>query len=202
MSSGAREFLEAVFLALVVFLVVQTTVQNFKVEGSSMYPTLQGGQYLLVNKLVYFRVDQERLARIVPFWKAQRPEERFAIHPPQRGDVVVFHFPRDPSRDFVKRVIGAPGDEVEIRRGVVYVNGEELEEPYLEAHDLSDMVPLSLQPGEYFVLGDNRPSSNDSRSWGVVPQDLILGKAWFVYWPPSKWHPLSIIPSWGKGWTP
>ena len=202
MSSGAREFLEAVILALVVFLVVQTTIQNFKVEGSSMYPTLQGGQYLLVNKLVYFRVDQERLSRVVPFWKVERPEERFAIHPPQRGEVIVFHFPRDPSRDFVKRVIGVPGDEVEIRQGAVYVNEVKLEEPYLEARDVSNYERLRLNEKEYFVLGDNRPSSNDSRSWGVVPEDHILGKAWFVYWPPSKWHPLSIVPSWGKGWTP
>ncbi len=190
MSSSAKEFLEAVVLALVVFLVVQTTVQNFKVEGSSMYPNLQDGQYLLVNKLVYSRIDQERLSRIIPFWQADRPEERFAIHPPQRGDVIVFRYPRDPSRDFVKRVIGVPGDEVEMRRGAVYVNGAAVQEPYLQARDLSDLKKMNLAEDEYFVLGDNRPSSNDSRAWGVVPTANILGKAWFIYWPPAKWHPL------------
>ncbi|MSQ07059.1 MAG: signal peptidase I [Dehalococcoidia bacterium] len=190
MSSSAREVFEAVVLALVVFLVVQATVQNFRVEGSSMYPNLQDGQYLLVNKLVYFRVDQERLSRIIPFWQAGRLEERFAIHPPQRGDVIVFQYPRDTTRDFVKRVIGVPGDEVEMRRGAVYVNGAVVQEPYLQARDVSDLKKTSLGVDEYFVLGDNRSSSNDSRAWGVVPTANILGKAWFIYWPPGKWHPL------------
>jgi signal peptidase I len=202
MSSGAREFLEAVLLALLVFLGVQTTIQNFKVEGSSMYPTLQGGQYLLVNKLVYSRIDQERLSRIIPFWDANLPEERFAIHPPQRGDVIVFRYPKDPTRDFVKRVIAVPGDEVEIRRGTPHVNGVAQQEPYLQARDLSEMAKMRLAEGEYFVLGDNRPSSNDSRSWGTVPTANILGKAWFVYWPPAKWHPLSIVPAWVLGGAP
>jgi signal peptidase I len=187
MSSIVREFLEAVVLALVVFLVIQTSIQNFKVEGSSMHPTLEGGQYLLVNKLVYFRIDKERLSRVIPFWRVADAEQSFAVHPPKRGEVIVFHFPRDPSRDFVKRVIGVPGDRVEIRNGRVYVNGRSLDEPYLTSRDNSDMDQVYLGEGEYFVLGDNRRGSNDSRNWGPVPEANILGKVWIIYWPLSKW---------------
>jgi signal peptidase I len=187
MSSVFREFLEAILLALVVFLVIQTSIQNFKVEGSSMHPTLEGGQYLLVNKLVYFKLDEDRLSRIIPFWKVDEPEERFALHPPQRGEVIVFHFPRDPTRDFVKRVIGVPSDRVEIREGTVFINGEPLDEPYITEADSSDMGEIILQEEEYFVLGDNRRGSNDSRNWGPVPEENILGKVWVIYWPLSNW---------------
>ena len=99
----------------------------------------------------------------------------------------MFHFPRDPSRDFVKRVIGVPGDRVEIRKGTVYVNGQSLDEPYITAHDPSDMSERFLSEKEYFVLGDNRRGSNDSRNWGPVHEELILGKVWIVYWPLSNW---------------
>jgi signal peptidase I len=152
-----------------------------------MRPTLEGGQYLLVNKLVYFRLDEERLSRMIPFWKISEPTERFAVQPPQQGEVIVFHFPRDPTRDFVKRVIGVPGDRVEIRRGIVFVNGEALNEPYVTAEDSSDMGTITLQEKEYFVLGDNRRGSNDSRNWGPVPEKNILGKVWIIYWPLSHW---------------
>lgn len=187
MSSVVREFLEAILLALVVFLVIQTSVQNFKVEGSSMRPTLEGGQYLLVNKLVYFKLDEERLSRMIPFWKVDEAEKHFAVHPPQRGEVIVFAFPRDPTRDFVKRVIGVPGDRVEIREGTVFVNGEPLDEPYITQEDSSNMSEITLGEKEYFVLGDNRRGSNDSRNWGPVPEENILGKVWIIYWPLSHW---------------
>jgi signal peptidase I len=187
MSSIAREFLEAIVLALVVFLVIQTSVQNFKVEGSSMQPTLEGGQYLLVNKLVYLRLDEDRLARMLPLWSTNSGGQSFAVHPPRRGEVIVFHFPRDPSRDFVKRVIGVPGDTVEIRNGIVLVNGAVLDEPYLTSRDNSSMRLATIGPREYFVLGDNRRGSNDSRNWGTVPEDNILGRVWIIYWPLSHW---------------
>ena len=188
MTSLVREVLEAVVMAVLVFIIIQTSVQNFKVEGYSMRPTLLEGQYLLVNKLVYFRLDQERLSRIVPFWRVREPEERFAIHPPHRGEVIVFHFPRDPSRDFVKRVIGVPGDRVSIRNGQVFLNGNRLEEPYITSRGGSDADVVELEEKEYFVLGDNRRGSNDSRNWGPVPEEYILGKVWMVYWPPSMWR--------------
>ena len=187
MSNIIREFVEAIVLALVVFVVIQTSVQNFKVEGSSMHPTLQGGQYLLVNKLVYLKIDQERFSRIIPFWTVDNAANRFAVHPPERQEVIVFHFPRDTSRDFVKRVIGTPGDTVEIQKGRVIVNGLALVETYITARDDSGMAPVSLGEKEYFVLGDNRRGSNDSRNWGTVPEENILGKVWIIYWPLSNW---------------
>ena len=187
MSNIIREFIEAIVLALVVFVVIQTSVQNFKVEGSSMHPTLQGGQYLLVNKLVYLKIDQERFSRIIPFWTVDNAANRFAVHPPERQEVIVFHFPRDTSRDFVKRVIGTPGDTVEIQKGRVIVNGLALVETYITVRDNSSIAPVSLGEKEYFVLGDNRRGSNDSRNWGTVPEENILGKVWIIYWPLSNW---------------
>jgi signal peptidase I len=181
-----RELLEAVILATIVFLLIHTSIRNFKVEGSSMNPTLESGQHLIVNKLVYSQLDMDRLSRIIPFWQAETPDTRYAIHPPKRGEVIVFHFPRDPSKDFVKRVIGLPGEEVEIRQGKVYINGQALTEPYLDRLDNSRVGPMRLREKEYFVLGDNRRSSNDSRIWGPVSETYVVGKVWFVYWPFSK----------------
>ena len=194
MPRALRELLEAVVLALFVFMLIQTSIRNFRVDGSSMHPTLEGGQYLMVNKAVYFQLDMQRLSRVIPFWRVDQASPQFVIHPPERRDVIVFHFPRDPSKDFVKRVIGVPGDEVEIRRGTVYLNGKELKEPSID-HDTSTISPVRLAEKEYFVMGDNRSSSNDSRTWGPVPEDHVLGKVWFVYWPVSGLRLLNDI-SW------
>ena len=188
MSRTAREIFEAIVLALIVFIAIQVTVRNFKVDGSSMHPTLDSGQYLLVNKLVYFQADMQRLSRIIPFWKVDRASKQFAIHPPKRGEVIVFRFPRDPSKDFVKRVIGLPGERVELRQGIVYINGATLEEPYLTLPDNSTRPAILLGEKQYYVLGDNRNSSNDSRNWGPVPEEHLIGKAWLVYWPFSEIH--------------
>jgi len=188
MSGVAREFLEAVLLALVVFLVIQTSVQNFKVDGPSMNPTLEHGQFLLVNKVVYFKIDQERLSRILPFWRVHDDRESFAVHPPERGEVIVFHYPVDPKRDFVKRVIGVPGDRISISEGTVWVNGAAIPEHYIAAHDSSNMSERKMGRKEYFVLGDNRPGSTDSRKGWNVPEENILGKVWLVYWPLSSWN--------------
>ena len=188
MSGVVREFVEAVLLALVVFLFIQTSVQNFKVEGTSMKPTLEDDQYLLVNKVVYFKIDQERLSRIIPFWRVSDTRESFAVHPPERGEVIVFHAPEDPKRDFVKRVIGVPGDKISIKKGKVWVNEKPLaEEEYIIAPGDENMSQRRMGPKEYFVLGDNRPHSSDSRVWGAVPEENILGKVWIVYWPPTNW---------------
>ncbi len=108
------------------------------------------------------------------------------MHPPRPGDVIVFRYPLDPQRDFVKRVIGVPGDTVEIRRGVVYVNGKALDEPYVTAPSIDTMAQRTVGPDEYFVLGDNRRASNDSRDWGPVPLKNIIGKVWMTYWPTSR----------------
>lgn len=194
MSRVAREIIEAVALALIVFLVIQTGVRNFKVEGASMQPTLEGGQYLLVNKIVYFKLDMARLSRVIPFWKVDQPHERFALRPPQRGEVIVFHYPKDVTKDFVKRVIGLPGEKIGVEGGDVFIDGQQLDEPYLTSRDTSSANAIILGENEYYVMGDNRRGSNDSRNWGPVAGELVLGKVWFVYWPFSKRHIISGFP--------
>ena len=188
----AREIAEAVLIALVVLVVLQTTVRNFKVEGSSMAPTLAGGQYLVVDQASFFKFDKERLSRAVPFWKTPEAGPEFVFDPPARGEVIVFNYPRDPRKDFVKRVVGLPGERVEVLAGTVYVDGEALPEPYLQRKDRSDAPPLTLGEKEYYVIGDNRRNSNDSRSWGALPEDNIVGRVWLVYWP---WDDIHVVDS-------
>ena len=178
-----RELIETVILALLIFLGLQFSIQNFRVEGSSMQPTLEEGQYVLVNKLVYLRLAPQGLSSLLPFVNSEREEVIFPFSAPSLGDVVIFHFPRDPSRDFVKRVIGVPGDVVEIKQGRVFLNGEEIDEPYVTHPDRGSMAPRSIPENSFFVLGDNRRASNDSRDWGTVPAENIIGKAWVSYWP-------------------
>jgi signal peptidase I len=154
-----------VFLAfaIAIFIVV-FVVQPVKVEGTSMQPRLVDQERIFVNRFIY----------------------RFqSIH---RGDVVVFWYPRDQSKSFIKRVVGIPGDKVKICTGTIYVNGDKVNEPYLNPafQDYKSFRPVLVPPGQYFVLGDHRNSSNDSRSWGFVSRDLIYGKALFSYWPFSR----------------
>ena len=167
-----REIIETVLLALVVYLALQVSVQPYRVEGSSMVPTLAEGEYLLVNKMVYWQVP------------LLGGDDGYLVHPPQTGEVVIFRFPDEPTRNFVKRVIGVPGDTVVIAKGTVFVNGQALEEPYVTLSDRGSMDPFKVPPDSYFVLGDNRGASDDSRSWGVVPEENIIGRAWVTYWPP------------------
>ena len=190
------ESLETVLLALAVFLVLQASVQNFRVEGISMDPTLGHGQYLLVNKLVY---------EPIPFQSAEASEGEttgggqswiFPFHSPRRGDIIVFHEPTNPDRDFVKRVIGVPGDIVEMRFGEVYVNNASFPEPYLAERDTTNLAPIEVPPGHYFVLGDNRSVSYDSRVLGPISQENIVGKAWLSYWPLSELDFLSFAFAW------
>jgi len=181
-----REILQTVLLGLLLFSGLQAGVQNFRVEGSSMNPTLGEGQYLLVNKLVYFRLDKARLAEHLPFVHAEAEDVTYLFHPPQRGEVIVFRYPKEESRDFVKRVIAIPGDTVEIQRGKVHINGTPLEEPYVVEPSRSSMEKRVMGPDEYFVLGDNRLHSNDSRNWGPVPLENIVGRVWMSYWPFSE----------------
>ena len=175
-----REYAEAFGVALVIALVVRTLLlQAFKIPSSSMENTLLVGDHIFVNKFVYgYHVPYTR-GRIL----------RFSA--PQRGDIIVFVFPEDPSKDFIKRVIGLPGDTVEVRRKGVYVNGEPLEEPYTRFADgrnadglvrtRDDMPPVRVPEGKLFVMGDNRDRSYDSRFWGFVDMDAVIGKALFIY---------------------
>ncbi len=179
------EILQTLVLAGLIFLLVRGVAQNFRVEGPSMEPGLQNGQYLLVNKAVYFKLDFKTLSKYVPFISGGSDPSKYLFHSPERGDVIVFRYPKDPSRDFIKRVIGVPGDTISITDGAVSVNGVVLSEPYITFPSKTDMEPLVVPPHSYFVMGDNRANSSDSRAWGFVPDDNIIGKAMFSYWPLS-----------------
>ncbi len=179
------EILQTLVLAGLIFLLVRGVAQNFRVEGPSMEPGLQNGQYLLVNKAVYFKVDLKTLSKYLPFIRSGSDPSKYLFHSPDRGDVIVFRYPKDPSRDFIKRVIGVPGDTISITDGAVSVNGVVLSEPYITFPSKTDMEPLVVPSHSYFVMGDNRANSSDSRAWGFVPEDNIIGKAMFSYWPLS-----------------
>jgi signal peptidase I len=161
--SWARDLVISVVLAILVILFLY---QPVKVEGTSMMPSLVDQERIFINKFVY----------------------RFGIGEVNRGDLVVFWFPQDPTKSYIKRVIGLPGDTVEVDNGNVIVNGHILDEDYVlaEYRDRSSMSPYKVAEDEYFVLGDHRSSSNDSRAWGGVPRTHIYGKAVFVYWPLDK----------------
>ena len=159
----ARDLMISVVLAIFVILFIY---QPVKVEGTSMMPTLDDQERIFINKFVY----------------------RFHFGNIDRGDTVVFWFPGDPSKSYIKRVIGMPGDRVEVADGKVIVNGQALVESYVppEFRDQSSMPARVIPEDEYFVLGDHRSSSNDSRAWGMVPRRYIYGKAVFIYWPLDK----------------
>jgi len=188
-----RELAETVILAVLIFFAVKAVVQNFRVEGASMEPSLQTEEYLLVNKAIYFRVDMDKVHQFLPFIPGDNGEEKHLFRAPRRGDVIVFRFPMDPSRDFIKRVIGVPGDTVEVKDEKVYINGAPLVEPYILATPNYTYGPKTVPPGEFFVLGDNRRNSYDSHAWGntcpaqqqcdFVPEENIIGQAWISYWP-------------------
>lgn len=182
------EIVQTVLLTLIIFAGVRSVVQNFKVDGASMEPTLHTGQYLLINKVAYAKLDGLSLE------VAQRigiaPPDTEGYYPfggPQRGDIAVFQYPGGPERDFIKRVIALPGDTVQIERGRVSVNGVLLDENYIRAVPSYSVPPQIVPDGQYYVLGDNRPNSSDSHIWGFVPADNMIGKAWVSYWPPSDW---------------
>jgi signal peptidase I len=156
-----REIVETIALALVIFLLVRLAAQNFRIEGSSMEPNLHNGQFLIVNKLVYY------------------------LHPPERGDVIVFQAPDSPRKDYIKRVVGLPGEEVEIVDGQVFVNGLRLEESYIAEPGSRSWGPEVVGDFEYLVLGDNRRNSRDSTNWGMLDGNAIIGKGWICYWPPQ-----------------
>ena len=181
------ETLETVLLALAIFLLLQTSVQNFRVEGASMEPTLASGDFLLVNKLSYLGFAVGEVKRLLPGVSAEDDQVLYPFQQPERGQVVIFRFPEERNRFFVKRLIGVPGDTVELRNGQVILNGEQLEEPYLKSQGGRTMGPLHIPEESYFVLGDNRNASNDSRHWDFiyVPRADIIGASWFTYEPPS-----------------
>ena len=182
------ELIQTVALTLLIFLAMRAVIQNFKVEGTSMEPTLRSNEFLIVNKATYTRVDGTPIERVISSREPGAPV--FLFGEPSRGDIVVFRFPAQPDKDFIKRIIGVPGDTIEIRNGRVILNGTPQDEPYISREPSYDTPRTVVPPGNYFVLGDNRPNSSDSHVWGFVPADNLIGKAWFAYWPPSDWGPL------------
>jgi signal peptidase I len=160
-----REVLEIALLTLLMFFVIRFAVQNFNIDGTSMEPSLHNAELILVDKWTYL------------------------FHPPARGDVIIFKAPPEPTQDYVKRVIGIPGDTITIKGTTVFVDGVKLNETYVApqdqgvpsgAHTITNLV---VPPNDYFVLGDNRAVSSDSRIWGLLPRRNIIGRAAFVYWP-------------------
>ncbi len=182
MKNAVREILETILLTAIVFFLVHSLVQNFKVEGSSMEPTLHTGQYLLVNKAAYTSIDTSFFEGF-PGLDVLRDSEIEPFGSPKPGDVVVFRYPKDPTKDFIKRIIAGPGDTVQVRNGQLWVNGRLIDEPYLQDHPSYTVSLQTIPPENYFVLGDNRNNSSDSHVWGVVPRGNIIGKAWVIYWP-------------------
>jgi signal peptidase I len=161
--SALREVAETIILTLVIFVLVRAVVENYRVEGSSMEPNLFGGEYLIVNKALY------------------------ELRPAERGDIIVFKAPQSPDKNFVKRIIGLPGEKVELKGGQVYVNDKLLYEPYIDARFGYSWGPAVVGSDQLFVLGDNRNNSSDSHSWGMLPEVNVIGKAWICYWPPRSW---------------
>lgn len=168
LKSTIKEYAESIIIAFILAMVVRTfVIQAFKIPTGSMRPTLMERDRILVNKFIY----------------------RF--REPERGDVVVFRYPLDPRRDFIKRLIAKPGETVKIENGYIYINGERLNSPpvikriyYYNRGEFGDgPKPTEVPPNSYFVLGDNSAYSQDSRYWGFVPQKYLLGKALVIYWP-------------------
>lgn len=156
------DILETVILAVVLYFGINAISARVRVDGLSMNPTLQHGEYVLVSRLAY---------------KTGAPE---------RGDIIVFSFPMDQKQDLIKRVIGLPGETIEIRSGEVLINGAKLDEPYIAQSPVYNGT-WTVGKGQLFVLGDNRNDSKDSHQWGLLPIENVIGKALLIYWPPPDW---------------
>jgi signal peptidase I len=181
--STGREYFESIVIAVILALFIRTfVVQAFKIPTGSMENNLLIGDHLLVNKFIF-------APTAVPLESAVLP-----IQPIRRGDVVVFKYPEDPERDFIKRVIGLPGDTLEVHNKKVLINGKPLDEPYVHfllpprggegtSLDVREQYgPVTVPPDHYFMMGDNRDNSEDSRYWGFLPRRYVKGKALMVYW--------------------
>ena len=189
-----REYVEAALWALVITLLLRAfVIQAFRIPSESMKDTLLIGDFLFVNKFEY--------GAKIPFTHIRLP----GLRPPRRGDVIVFQFPQDPSKDFIKRCIATGGETVEIHNKQVSVNGMALREPYTIHTDPTvkpagyeyrdNFGPVTVPPGEFFMMGDNRDNSNDSRFWGPLELDLVKGRAMFLYW---SWNGEKNWPRWNR----
>ncbi len=162
LGAALLDILETLLLSLVLFLAINAISARVRVEGSSMEPSFHDGEFVIVSRLDY----------------------RFGS--PDYGDVVVFHYPGNPEEEYIKRIVGMAGDHIRIAEGTVYVNGQVLEEPYIQAEPAYS-GEWHVPEDYIFVLGDNRNNSSDSHSWGPLPMENVIGRAVFVYWPLSDW---------------
>lgn len=162
------DILETLVLAVVLYFGINAVSARVRVDGFSMRPTLQDGEYILINKLAY------------------------KFSEPVRGDIVVFKFPVNPEEDLIKRIIGIPGDTVNIQDGVLNVNGVVVDEPYINAPPAYNGT-WQVPEGQLFVLGDNRNDSRDSHQWGLLPIENVIGRAVLIYWPPEEWQVIRHI---------
>jgi signal peptidase I len=192
--SIVREYVEAALWALIITLFLRAfVIQAFRIPSESMKDTLLVGDFLFVNKFEY--------GPKIPFTHIRLP----GLRQPKRGDVIVFQFPQDPSKDFIKRCIATGGETLEIRNKQVSVNGTTLKEPYSihsdptvkpAGYDYRDNFgPYTVPPGDLFMMGDNRDNSNDSRYWGTLEMDLVKGRAMFIYW---SWDGERNWPRWNR----
>ena len=200
--STAREYFESILVAVVLALFVRTFVfQAFKIPTGSMKPNLLVGDHLIVNKFIFAPTAFGLERALLP------------MRPIERGDILVFKYPEEPERDFIKRVIGLPGDTLELQNKTILINGQALSEPYAdyifpaaaEAHIEGDLRrkygPVTVPEGQYFMMGDNRDDSQDSRYWGFLPQSYVKGRALFIYWSfdtPEDGSPGGFAPRWGR----
>lgn len=163
------DLLETVGLALVLFVIINSVSARVRVDGSSMLPTLRDGEFVLVNKLAY------------------------RMGTPTRGDIIVFRSTTETDLDLIKRIIGVPGDQISVRNGQVSVNGQAVDEPYINAAP-NYSGDWRVPEGNLFVLGDNRNDSSDSHMWGFLPEQNVIGKALLIYWPPPEWAMINHVP--------
>jgi len=180
----AREIVETIVLTVLMFLIIRLAVQNFNIDGHSMEPNLHDQELILVDKWSYI------------------------FHTPSRGDVIVFQAPPNPTQDYIKRIVGLPGDVITVQDNTVFVNGKRLQEKYIDEHyqgnPYQPIVNSIVPPNSYFVMGDNRGGSSDSREWGCVPKESVVGRAALIYWPfgqdnsgllPNYAHVFQDVPS-------
>ncbi|MFH1269517.1 MAG: signal peptidase I [Candidatus Omnitrophota bacterium] len=180
--SAAREWIESIIIAFILAMIIRTfVIQAFKIPTGSMRPTLLEGDLILVSKFIY--------GAKVPFTASNLP----VVRQPKRGDVIVFIYPQNSKKDFIKRLVGLPGDTVEIKNGTIYINDKPLLDPvfnqryyYNRGEFGEEGRKVEIPEDSFFVLGDNSASSQDSRYWGFVPRKNILGEALVIYWPPQR----------------
>ena len=162
-----RDLVETMVLVAIAFLVINALIGRFRIEQVSMQPNLHEGEYVIVDKVSY------------------------ALRQPERGEIIALKNPTPSQPDLIKRIIGLPGETIEVRSGQVYINGQPLTEPYIREPIAKDFPATQLPMDHYFVMGDNRNNSSDSREFGARPANDIVGRAWIIYWPPADWQVLS-----------